>query len=58
MSRISINNGNIESYGVAKQVEAVQDTRKVSKHDMKFNGATPAMKVDPETFVSLSYSSL
>lgn len=24
----------------------------MNKHDMKFNGSTPVMKVDPETFVS------
>ncbi|KAJ4164388.1 hypothetical protein LMH87_006064 [Akanthomyces muscarius] len=50
VSKASITNGAIKSYNLAKRVETVKDTRKVSKHDMKFNGSTPIMKIDPETF--------
>lgn len=53
VSQASINNGSVESYGLAKRIEAVKNCRNISKHDLKFNGATPIMKVDPETFVSL-----
>lgn len=52
MSAAAISNGLIDSYGLNKRVEAVKDTRSIGKHDMKYNGATPKMKVDPETFVS------
>ncbi|XWW99671.1 hypothetical protein V2A60_007682 [Cordyceps javanica] len=50
VSKASITNGAIKSYNLAKRIETVKDTRKVSKHDMKFNGSTPIMKIDPETF--------
>lgn len=52
VSKASLTNGSIKSYDLLKRVEVVKDTRKVSKHDMKFNGSTPIMKIDPETFVS------
>ncbi|GAB7363747.1 hypothetical protein MBLNU230_g4315t1 [Neophaeotheca triangularis] len=50
VSAAGIASGTVGSYGLGKRVEAVKDTRSVGKHDMKFNGATPKMKVDPETF--------
>jgi len=50
VSAAAISNGLIDSYGLNKRVEAVKDTRSIGKHDMKYNGATPKMKVDPETF--------
>jgi urease len=53
VSQASISNGAIDSYNVRKRVEAVKNCRRITKHDMKFNGATPRMTVDPETFVSL-----
>lgn len=52
VSAASIEGGAIDSYDLKKKVHAVKDTRKIGKHDMKYNGATPKMKVDPETFVS------
>lgn len=58
VSKASMTNGAIKSYNLAKRVEIVKDTRKVSKHDMKFNGSTPIMKIDPETFVSHSLMQL
>lgn len=52
VSSASITGGAIDSYCLSKRIEAVKNTRKVGKHDMKFNGATPKMTVDPESFVS------
>lgn len=52
VSKASLTSGVINSYNLRKRIEIVKDTRNVNKHDMKFNGSTPAMKVDPETFVS------
>lgn len=42
--------GTIESYGLAKRAEAVVGCRKVKKKDMKWNDATPKMKVDAEWY--------
>jgi urease subunit alpha len=36
--------------GLAKTVLPVRATRKLRKHDMIHNGATPHMEVDPETY--------
>ena len=51
VSQAGITTGAVESYGVQKRVEAVKNCRRLNKHDMKYNGATPQMSVDPETFV-------
>lgn len=51
VSQAGITTGAVESYGVSKRVEAVKNCRRLNKHDMKYNGATPQMSVDPETFV-------
>jgi len=37
-------------YGLAKQVEAVKNTRNIGKADMVLNDNLPEIKVDPETF--------
>jgi len=37
-------------YGLKKRIEVVKGTRTIGKRDMKFNDATPAMHVDPETY--------
>ncbi|KAF7322498.1 Urease [Mycena chlorophos] len=50
VSQLSISSGTVQSYGLAKRVEAVRGCRTVSKQDMKWNDATPKMKVDPETY--------
>ncbi|KAK5099789.1 Urease [Lithohypha guttulata] len=50
VSKASIDNGAIESYGLKKRIEAVKDCRKVGKKDMKFNDVMPKMKVDPESY--------
>ncbi len=41
----------IEGYGLSSRLVAVRNCRNISKSDMKFNDATPKMKVDPETFL-------
>ena len=55
VSQAGIISGAVESYGVRKRVEAVKNCRRLSKHDMKYNGATPQMSVDPETFVRFEF---
>jgi urease len=44
--------GLVHSYNLKKQIEVVKNCRKVTKHDLKFNGATPKVLVDPKTLVS------
>jgi urease alpha subunit len=51
VSQAGITSGAVESYGVRKRVEAVKNCRRLSKRDMKYNGVTPQMNVDLETFV-------
>lgn len=51
MSAASVRSGTIATYGLRKRIEAVRNCRNIGKHDMKFNDATPKMKVDPETYV-------
>ncbi|OAA49692.1 Urease, alpha subunit [Cordyceps fumosorosea ARSEF 2679] len=60
VSKASVANGAIKSYNLAKRIETVKDTRKVSKHDMKFNDSMPSLNIDPETFTraTISTSSL
>jgi urease subunit alpha len=39
-----------ETLGLAKKLLPVSNTRKISKHSMMLNYATPRMEVDPETY--------
>ncbi len=39
-----------ERLGLAKKLLPVTNTRKISKHSMVLNNATPRMQVDPETY--------
>ena len=39
-----------EMLGLAKKLLPVANTRKISKHSMILNAATPRMEVDPETY--------
>ena len=50
VSEVSITSGTIDSYKLAKRVEAVKGCRLVRKKDMKWNERTPVMKVDPESY--------
>ena len=49
-SEVSIRSGIVASYGLKKRFEAVRACRTVTKKDMKWNDATPKMKVDPESY--------
>ena len=50
VSQVSLASGTVASYGLKKRFEAVKNCRKVTKKDMKWNDATPTMKVDPESY--------
>lgn len=50
VSEVSIASGTVASYRLRKTFEAVRNCRTVTKKDMKWNDATPAMKVDPESY--------
>lgn len=50
MSKASIENGAIASYGLRKRIEAVKGCRTIGKKDMKLNDVMPKMKVDPESY--------
>lgn len=50
VSQVSIESGNIASYGLKKRISAVKGCRTVRKSDMKFNDARPKMFVDPENY--------
>jgi urease subunit alpha len=49
-SHAALENGIAERYGLQSNVEAVRETRQISKASMVRNAATPAIEVDPETF--------
>lgn len=55
VSQASIDSGVIKSYNLRSRVEAVKNTRKIGKKDMKHNDVMPKMKVDPERYVSLTH---
>ncbi|EMD34107.1 urease [Gelatoporia subvermispora B] len=50
VSEISISSGVIATYGLSKRFEAVKNCRNITKKDMKWNDATPKMRVDPESY--------
>jgi urease subunit alpha len=50
VSRLSLETGAVQQYGLRKQLTAVRGCRSLRKSDMKLNGATPAISVDPETY--------
>ncbi|GAM84854.1 hypothetical protein ANO11243_028560 [Dothideomycetidae sp. 11243] len=54
VSKTALDKGVKEKYGLKKQVDAVKGCRTVTKRDMKFNDTMPKMKVDPESYVSLT----
>jgi urease subunit alpha len=49
-SRAALDSGIRERLGLARQVEAVRDCRKLGKADMVRNDRTPEITVDPETY--------
>ncbi|KAK7751166.1 Urease [Diatrype stigma] len=50
VSQASADSGVQRRYGLRKRVEAVRGCRSVGKRDMRFNDATPRMRVDPERY--------
>jgi len=50
VSRRSLDEKVVQSYGLRKRLEAVRGCRSLGKRDMKLNDALPAMRVDAETY--------
>ena len=50
VSKLSIDKGVAQSYGLQKRLLPVRGCRSIGKRDMKLNDATPKMTVDPETY--------
>jgi urease subunit alpha len=51
VSKVSLENGAVQRYGLRKHLYPVSGCRALTKADMKLNDATPKMRVDPETYV-------
>jgi urease len=50
VSQAAMDLGVATLYGLKKRIEAVKRTRNIGKKDMKWNDATPQMRVDPESY--------
>jgi urease subunit alpha len=50
MSQAAIDAGVFEQLGLRKHVRVVHEIRSLKKSDLKFNGETPELEVDPETY--------
>ena len=50
VSKASVDENIVQGYGLEKQIYPVKNCRGIKKSDMKLNGATPEIKVDPETY--------
>lgn len=50
VSRLALQEGVADRYGLGKRLVAVRGCRGLGKRDMKLNDATPAIRVDPETY--------
>jgi urease subunit alpha len=50
VSKVSMDDGAVQRYGLRKSLVAVKGCRTVSKRDLKLNDATPKMHVDAETY--------
>ncbi len=51
VSKVALDEGRVQRYGLRKNLYAVRGCRALTKADLKLNGATPKMHVDPETYV-------
>ena len=51
VSKLSLQDGEVDRYGLAKHLSAVRNCRTIGKRDMKLNDALPRINVDPETYV-------
>jgi urease alpha subunit len=54
VSKAAMERGVPAKYGLKKRIEVVKGTRGIGKKDMKYNDATPTMKVDPESYEVLA----
>ncbi|KAL8037907.1 hypothetical protein ABFX02_11G068200 [Erythranthe guttata] len=50
VSKVALDSGIKEHYGLNKRLEAVSNVRKLTKLDMKLNDALPQITVDPEAY--------
>jgi urease alpha subunit len=50
VSKLSIENGAVQNYGLHKTIYPVRKCRGLKKTDMKLNCALPVINVDPETY--------
>jgi urease subunit alpha len=50
VSKVSLEEGSVQRYGLRKTLAAVKGCRTVGKRDLKLNDATPKMHVDAETY--------
>jgi urease subunit alpha len=50
VSKAALKAGLKKKLGIAKELVAVENTRKISKKDMIHNNATPKIDIDPETY--------
>jgi len=50
VSKVALDEGTAQGYGLRKPLVAVKGCREVGKRDLKLNDATPKMHVDPETY--------
>jgi urease subunit alpha len=50
VSQAALNNPAVLALGLSRPLVAVSGTRQLQKSDMLFNGATPLIDVDPETY--------
>jgi urease subunit alpha len=51
VSQAALHNAEVAALGLHKPLVAVKDCRRVQKADMVLNDATPAIEVDPETYI-------
>ena len=50
VSKVSLDAGTVQRYGLRKGFYAVRGCRTLTKNDLRLNDATPKMRVDPETY--------
>ena len=50
VSQLCHERGVAAAYGLSKSIEPVRDCRTIGKRSMRWNDATPAISVDPETY--------
>ena len=51
VSELSLQEGDLDCYGLTKRLTAVRGCRSIGKRDMKLNDALPVISVDTETYI-------